>query len=209
MSNNRTEIFNFKDEEGFRNFVLLTDKNPELADCFSDEEEDIDISSKRWLKIMNKIIGKSFRKIRLGKSKANPELETFFMKKENLMESLSKAESRDDFHAQEDIKSSLNEVIEQIASLCCEKNKKITEEYLKSQSDAIEGFSQPNTWKLKKKLAPKNTIDPPAAKQDKFGNLVTDKEGLEALYLDTYIQRLKPNKIADGLEELKSLKEYL
>ena len=125
------------------------------------------------------------------------------------MESLSKAESRDDFHAQEDIKSSLNEVIEQIASLCCEKNKKITEEYLKSQSDAIEGFSQPNTWKLKKKLAPKNTIDPPAAKQDKFGNLVTDKEGLEALYLDTYIQRLKPNKIADGLEELKSLKEYL
>ena len=69
--------------------------------------------------------------------------------------------------------------------------------------------SQPKTWKLKKRLAPKNTIDPPAAKKDKFGNLVTDKDGLEALYLETYIDRLKPNKIADGLEELKDLKEYL
>jgi hypothetical protein len=62
---------------------------------------------------------------------------------------------------------------------------------------------------LKKKLAPKNTIDPPAAKIDKFGNLVTDKKGLEELYLETYKDRLKPNEIADGLEDLKSLKEYL
>ena len=62
---------------------------------------------------------------------------------------------------------------------------------------------------MKKKLAPKNTIDPPAAKIDKFGNLVTDKKGLEELYLETYKDRLKPNEIADGLEDLKSLKEYL
>ena len=62
---------------------------------------------------------------------------------------------------------------------------------------------------MKKKLAPKNTIDPPAAKIDKFGNLVTDKKGLEELYLETYKDGLKPNEIADGLEDLKSLKEYL
>ena len=48
-----------------------------------------------------------------------------------------------------------------------------------------------------------------AAKKDEFGNLVTDKKGLEDLYLETYKNRLKPNKIANGLEELKSLKEYL
>ena len=83
------------------------------------------------------------------------------------------------------------------------------EEYLEYQNDAIEGFSQPKTWKLKKKLAPKNTFDPPAGKKDAFGNLITDKDGLEALYLETYINRLKPNKIADGLEDLKELKEYL
>ena len=32
---------------------------------------------------------------------------------------------------------------------------------------------------------------------------------MEDLYLETYKDRLQPNKIADGLEELKSLKEYL
>jgi hypothetical protein len=38
---------------------------------------------------------------------------------------------------------------------------------------------------------------------------VTDKKGLEDLYLETYKNRLQPNKIEDGLEDLKSLKEYL
>ena len=131
------------------------------------------------------------------------------MKKEYLIESLSKLEATDDVKSCEQTKADLNDVIEEIAKICCEKNKKIVEDYLGSQSDTIEGFSQPRTWKLKKKLAPKNTIDPPAAKKDKAGNLVTDKEGLEALYIETYMDRLKPNKIADGLEELKDLKEYL
>ena len=39
--------------------------------------------------------------------------------------------------------------------------------------------------------------------------MVTDKEGLETLYVNTYKERLKPNTIGDGLEELQSLKEYL
>ena len=125
------------------------------------------------------------------------------------MESLSKNELDEDIIGAEEVRGQLNNVIEEIAKICCDKNKKTVEEYLGNQDDAIEGFSQPKTWKLKKKLAPKNTIDPPAAKKDKFGNLVTDKKGLEALYLETYKDRLKPNKIADGLEELKSLKEYL
>ena len=38
---------------------------------------------------------------------------------------------------------------------------------------------------------------------------MTDKKGLEDLYLETYKNRLQPNKIANGLEDLKSLKEYL
>jgi hypothetical protein len=136
-------------------------------------------------------------------------LEELFQQKEHIIETLSKHDLDDDFVGAEEARGQLSTVEEEIAKICCEKNKKVVEEYLGTQNDAIEGFSQPKTWKLKKKLAPKNTIDPPAAKKDKFGNLVTDKDGLEALYLETYQERLKPNKIADGLEELKSLKEYL
>ena len=32
---------------------------------------------------------------------------------------------------------------------------------------------------------------------------------LEKLYLDTYVEWLKPNKMAPGLENLEKLKEYL
>ena len=125
------------------------------------------------------------------------------------MESLSKLEQNDDFKGAEEAKENLDVVAEEIAKICCDKNKRIVEEYLGNQDDAIEAFSQPKTWKLKKKLAPKNTFDPPAAQKDEFGNLVTDKKGLEDLYLETYKNRLQPNKIANGLEDLKSLKEYL
>ena len=46
-------------------------------------------------------------------------------------------------------------------------------------------------------------------KKDPKGNLITDKRLLEKLYLDTYVDRLKPNRIAPGLENLEKLKEYL
>ena len=122
---------------------------------------------------------------------------------------LSKHEKDDDTRAAENVRGDLNDVQEEIAKMCSEANRKIVEGYLGAWNDGIEGFSQPKTWKLRKKLAPKNTFDPPAAKKDKAGNMVTDKEGLETLYVDTYKERLKPNTIGDGLEELQSLKEYL
>ena len=62
---------------------------------------------------------------------------------------------------------------------------------------------------IKEKLAPKNVIDPPAAKKDASGNLITDRNSIENLYLETYRARLTPNKISEDLVELKSLKEYL
>ena len=78
-----------------------------------------------------------------------------------------------------------------------------------SEDNSIEGFHQARTWALKKKLSPKNSIDPPAAKKDENGELVANKSQLENLYLNTYKNRLKPNPIKDSLIPLESLKEYL
>ena len=44
-----------------------------------------------------------------------------------------------------------------------------------------EGYNQPRIWSLKKKLAPKSCNDPPAAKRDEKGKLVTNKSELEQL----------------------------
>ena len=52
-------------------------------------------------------------------------------------------------------------------------------------------------------------MDQPSAKLDNDGNLVTNKAELEELYLNTYVQRLKPNPAIKGLEEITKLKEML
>ena len=62
---------------------------------------------------------------------------------------------------------------------------------------------------MKKKICHKTTADPPCAKKDKNGDIVTNKEALEKLYVVTYNDRLKPNPVKADTVELKALKEYL
>ena len=47
------------------------------------------------------------------------------------------------------------------------------------------------------------------AKIDEFGNLITAPGPLKDLYLETYSKRLENRDIAEGLEDLKVLKEDL
>ena len=47
------------------------------------------------------------------------------------------------------------------------------------------------------------------AKKNKKGKLITNPNELKALYLDTYVSRLRSRKILPGFENLKLLKEYL
>ena len=62
---------------------------------------------------------------------------------------------------------------------------------------------------MKKRLAPKNTMDPPAAKKDHNGTLIVEKVQLEKLYEKTYYDRLQPNQTVAGLENTQKLQEYL
>ena len=57
-------------------------------------------------------------------------------------------------------------------------------------------FNQLGMWRLKSKLWPKEQ-DPPIAKFDEKGNLITNPEALKKLYLNHYVQRLEHRKIKD------------
>ena len=95
-----------------------------------------------------------------------------------------------------------------IQSLCSARNVKIVEEYL--QTINCEGkFSHTGTWKLRKKLHPAKTIDPPMAKLDRRGNIVTAPNLIRKLYLDTYIDRLRQRKMNPELLEVFNLKTEL
>ena len=205
----RIEINNFKNEKEFERFVNLSGDNKALKSLFNDEKEDIEISSHKWLKAVNQIIHSSFSKIRIKKGKINIDLEELFHRKESLKAKIAIAENDDDHVNHDLLIEELENVSEQISHICSDKNKQIVEDFIGDNDSCLEGFNQVKTWGLKKKLAPKNVIDPPAAKKDRTGKLVTDRAELENLYLETYKARLSPNQISEDLVELKNLKEFL
>lgn len=71
----RLEVFNYKDKESFDMFVKKTTDNKELEKCFDNSDENLEVASKRWFKMLNCVITLSFRKIRLKKSSSSPILE--------------------------------------------------------------------------------------------------------------------------------------
>ena len=107
------------------------------------------------------------------------------------------------------VKKELEDVEQKIGDMCAERNRVTVEEYLAPYNDADDGLLPIHTWALKKQLAPKNTVEPPTAKIDAHGSLITDKVMLENLYLETYVSRLKPNSVTPDFEELMTLKSTL
>ena len=82
---------------------------------------------------------------------------------------------------------------------------------LKTELNEIDSEKDINTdkiWKMKKKFSPK-ARDPPAAKKDASGNLITTSLGIKRLYIETYQNRLKPNTMKEGLEDLEESKQKL
>ena len=91
----------------------------------------------------------------------------------------------------------------------CFQKKDIVDEYLGKNQDFTEGFSQIRTYNLKKRLCPKNVMDPPSAKRNSEGKLISDPDELKELYLETYTERLTPNDVPEYLKETEKLKNEL
>ena len=61
-------------------------------------------------------------------------------------------------------------------------------------------FSQTGMWRLKNKFWPKQK-DPPMAKFDEKGNLISVPSALKQLYLQHYVKRLEHRKIKEDYLE--------
>ena len=78
----RIEMFNIKNKEGQQKFKMLTTETSEFTEAFNDNE-DINICTEKFIKILNKYISKYFKKIRIG-NKPNKEIEELFYKRKIL-----------------------------------------------------------------------------------------------------------------------------
>ena len=92
--------------------------------------------------------------------------------------------------------------------LCASKNYDKVKDHIEHLETQEGNFSQLGMWKLKKKLCPES-LDPPMAKVDKDGNLVTSHNSLKRLYLDTYVNRLKHRKMKPEMNDIFCLKMEL
>ena len=91
---------------------------------------------------------------------------------------------------------------------CAARNAAKVIEYLQEVQKEDGNCSQLKLWNLKQRLCPK-VPDPPMAKRDENGTLVTAPELLKSLYLRTYKKRLRNRKIDDSLIDVLFLKEEL
>ena len=93
----------------------------------------------------------------MKKTKISPKIELLFQEKESIKTKIADKENLEDIEAVAELNDKLNKVTDKIANICAEKNKALVNEYLCGNNDVIEGYSQPKTWNLKKRLSPKNT----------------------------------------------------
>ena len=106
------------------------------------------------------------------------------------------------------IEKHIQNLDKKIMKLSATKNARIINDHL-SQFQTPEGsFSQTGLWKVKRKLLSRQT-DPPMAKKDAEGNLITGIEALQNLYIQTYSDRLKHQEMKKEFLENYQFKTLL
>lgn len=200
----RREIFNFKNPENQKLFKDETDHGNELSKCF-DGPGDILEKSAKWIKVLNKKHQKCFRKIRVTKRKKKTEIETLLDQRIELKKLRKNSKCKIYTNI---INTKLQIIEDNLTKLSANENAQNIKKQVENLSSLNGGFSTLGVWQVRKKVVPRHT-DPPMAKKDPGGNLVTNPELLKKLYINEYTHRLRSREIVPGLEKLQKLKEDL
>ena len=130
----RIEIYNYKNEDDFQNFQSNTENNDELLKCFA-QFSDLTSACNKWLRVLNQTIRKSFKKIRISKWKNPSDLNLLFQKKESIKQKINEAEANDNLDELMNLEDDYEEVTEEIATVCAQRNRDIVKEYLEQGDD--------------------------------------------------------------------------
>ena len=174
----RKELFNLKCEEGKKHFYEETNTTNTLSTCFS-RSASFQQNSNKFFKNLMGTFHKCFKKIRIrsGKLKSYGEeniqgkLKLKLVLKRFLLNNISCK------IATKLAKQKLEEIEESLAEATAAKNAHIVKDHVENIETIDGNFSQLGFWKLKKKLFPISE-DPPMAKRDKDGNIISAPEGI-------------------------------
>ena len=206
----RIELFNLRNKDCQAMFTTETTENSQLIKCFENMLP-FENQCKMWLKTFNSLLYKCFRKIRVVKNDKKITQNDILLRERIELKNRAKSPTID-----EEMKRKIEERITQIEANI---GNDISEKYKNEIMDTLQqlggdrknlsGSGRKKLWEILKRKYPKCAPGVPVGKKDKFGNLITNHEGLKKLYLETYIHRLRNRHIKDELKEIKKLKEEL
>ena len=204
----RKEFFKFKCEEGRKKFLEKTSLNTHFTSCFNNSEN-IEVSSKKFYKTLMRSFHTCFKKVRIvhgkqrkmGNTSVQDSLKLISKLKTFLKDNKCKI-------AGEIVEDKLKETEEAIATELSSINAETVRQHVGSIENLEGTFSQEGFWKLKRKLCPLSS-DPPMAKYDSMGNLITSHAALKDLYLTTYQNRLQHREMKTEYMDIYFLKSEL
>ena len=205
----QNEIFQLKDKMSQESFYEATSAKGAFTGAFG-LVNNFEHNANIFFGNLKKCIFKCFKRVRVvrGGRKANiPISEKQILlnqkvKYEKFLKLCSCEERQKKINAEKEV------VINKLTDLIAiEKAAKIRD-YIKSVENAEGSFSQIKLWKLKQRVCSKSA-DPPMAKKDSNGNLITTPDNLLNLYSDTYAYRLRNRQMKAELMDVYSLKMKL
>ena len=204
----KREMFNFKNKECQQKFFELTDNSTKFASCFREENGTFIQQSNKFMKQSKSAFHQCFKKIRIS-NKTNiqkPDIVLQLLETKTKLQMFLKSAKTE--VSKQFAEAKICDIEDKITQFCSTKNVKIINEQL-GQINTLNGsISQIGIWKVKSKLLPR-PVDPPMAKRDFAGNLITGVAPLKQLYLDTYVHRLRHREIREELKDLYCLKTEL
>ena len=114
----------------------------------------------------------------------------------------------EDFHRRADMESKLKEIDFKIQKLVEDKILENVKRNTNASETIYGNFNQMKLWKLKQNIF-RSKKDPPMAKLDQGGNLISSEVALKALYIETYRRRLEHKPMIEKHQEIYQLKMKL
>ena len=204
----RREFFHLKCVDSRNKFFKETESTAKLSSCFSDSDSFISCSNK-FFKTLNRTFHSCFKKIRIKTGNQKNNGDKSVQAKLKLKTKLRKFLKNNTCKIGQEIALSKLESLEDaICEEVADKNTEKAKKYLENIESLDGNFSQVGFWKLEQKLSP-FAPDPPMAKHDNEGNIITAPEALKTLYLQTYQNRLKHRLMKPELMDIYFLKTKL
>ena len=201
----RREIFNLRNPEELQIFREATTNTNVFTKCFQDNDKSIKVQGKKWLKLLQGTIRKSFKKIRIRRNNKKNDVQEKMMQRKDLLKRIQNTTSASERFELED---KVRDIEEDISDEYRQKQIQKIQEQLTAISNTNGSVSTSGVWKLRRKICPK-PIEQLTAKMNKEGNLVSNPTAIKEIYLEAYTDRLKHRDMIPELHNLRILREQL